>query len=337
MLAVASSVVRVVVAIALSLSAVISTTAAFVLPNDRLAIPLTASRITSTSLVLTASMIEEEAPKVANGTSLFDNEPTKINEAPRTSLDVRIHGQWYDLTGWRKAHPAGVHWLDWYDGRDATEVMDGFHSAKGRRMYSRLPKSKEATVKRLEVNVPPDSKAQIAFRKLREELERDGWWNRDLKHEYTILGIWGGLVASAAVVSKAFAMPALGTVLLSLSMTAAGWLGHDYIHGVDPFADRLRNFAALAAGLYPLWWSDKHNKHHAMTNEQGVDEDIATDPFLFQWAPSPENDHPLRKIQHLIFYVPFSFLFALWRFDSIKDAIADVRRKRKGALPVCIR
>ena len=63
----------------------------------------------------------------------------------------------------------------------------------------------------------------------------------------------------------------------------------------------------------------------------GCDEDIATDPFLYQWAPSPENDHPIRRIQHWIFYIPFSFLFALWRFDSMKAAISEFRAKRNGA------
>jgi len=114
-------------------------------------------------------------------------------------------------------------------------------------------------------------------------------------------------------------------------MTAAGWLGHDYVHGVDKFSDRLRNFAALAAGLNPTWWSDKHNKHHALTNEQGVDEDIATDPFLYTRAPEPTQDSPLRKIQHYIFWLPFSFLFALWRVDSMQVAIESVEQKRPNA------
>jgi hypothetical protein len=167
------------------------------------------------------------------------------------------------IAGWRKAHPAGDHWIDWYDGRDATEVMDGFHSEKARTMYKRLPKSKPETVKRLETTVPADSTTQIAFRELFDKLEADGWWKRNLSHERKILGIWGGLVAVAALTTKS--VPLLSTVLLSLSMTAAGWLGHDYIHGIDPFADKLRNFAALAAGLLPVWWSDKHNKHHALS------------------------------------------------------------------------
>lgn len=66
-------------------------------------------------------------------------------------------------------------------------------------------------------------------------------------------------------------------------------------------------------------------------NEQGVDEDIATDPFLYQWAPDPKNDSPIRKIQHWIFFIPFSFMFALWRFDSLKVAIDAVEEKRPNA------
>lgn len=255
--------------------------------------------------------------------------PACDEETCRTSLDVRIHGEWYDLTGWRKAHPAGDHWIDWYDGRDATEVMDAFHSDKGRAMYKRLPKSKEAVLPALEAMATPDSPTQIAFRKLRQDLEAEGFWERDLGHELRLLGIWGGLVVGAALLVQS--VPLLSTFMLGLSMTAAGWLGHDYIHGVDDFANRLRNFAALAAGLLPTWWSDKHNKHHALTNEMGVDEDIATDPFLYQWPPAPENDSPLRKIQHYIFYIPFSFLFALWRFDSLKVAIEAVEKKRPSA------
>jgi fatty acid desaturase len=141
--------------------------------------------------------------------------------------------------------------------------MDGFHSEKGRQMVKRLPKSNEATVKQLEEIAVPDSSTQIAFRELREELEAEGWWERDLTHEAKILGIWGSLVLGAAVTVGS--VPLFSTFLLGLSMTAAGWLGHDYIHGVDDFSNKLRNFAGFAAGLHPTWWSDKHNKHHALS------------------------------------------------------------------------
>jgi hypothetical protein len=59
-------------------------------------------------------------------------------------------------------------------------------------------------------------------------------------------------------------------------------------------------------------------------NEIGVNEDIATDPFLYHWAPDPTHDSPQRKIQHYIFFIPFSFVFALWRVGPLKVAVDSV-------------
>ena len=118
----------------------------------------------------------------------------------------------------------------------------------------------------LEANAPPDTGTQIAFRQLRQELEEEGFWKRDMVHELTLLGIWASLVIVAAVTAQS--IPLISTFLLGLSFSAAGWLGHDYIHGVDDYANKLRNFAAVAAGLVPSWWSDKHNKHHALSKCQ---------------------------------------------------------------------
>mmetsp|Transcript_5602 Transcript_5602/g.13992 ORF Transcript_5602/g.13992 Transcript_5602/m.13992 type:complete len:504 (+) Transcript_5602:196-1707(+) len=309
----------------------------FSTPNQRMAMP----RMSTTARFSTIA----EPSITANGATAEDSkmptawecdEEAECVEVPacdevdcRTSLDVRIHGAWYDLSGWRKAHPAGAHWIDWYDGRDATDVMDAFHSTKGREMYKRLPKSAENTAAVLDASTPPYSSTEINFRKLRDQLEEEGWWERDFVLEGKLLAIWASLAVGAAVTAES--APPLSTFLLALSMTNAGWLGHDYIHGIDKFANTLRPFAAVAAGLGPTWWSDKHNKHHALTNEMGVDEDIATDPFLFPYTPDPENDSPLRKIQHLIFFIPFSFLFALWRVDTLKVAVDSIEDKRPDA------
>lgn len=141
--------------------------------------------------------------------------------------------------------------------------MDAFHTQKALDMYKRLPKSKPQTVQMLSSTVEPDSATQVEFRKLRSQLEQEGWFERDMVQEFKLLAIWASLVTSAAV--TAHSIPVLSTFLLGLSMTNAGWLGHDYVHGVDDFSQKMRNFAALAAGLDPTWWSDKHNKHHALS------------------------------------------------------------------------
>lgn len=141
--------------------------------------------------------------------------------------------------------------------------MDAFHTQKAKDMYLRLPESKPQAQELLEKTTPEDTATQVEFRKLRNELQEEGWFERDMVHEYKLLAIWASLVVGAAL--TAHSIPLLSTVLLGLSMTNAGWLGHDYVHGVDDFSMKMRNFAALAAGLDPIWWSDKHNKHHALS------------------------------------------------------------------------
>lgn len=76
-------------------------------------------------------------------------------------------------------------------------------------------------------------------------------------------------------------------VTLAIANTIGGWLSHDYTHGRGKFADFMRPFGYFCGGMSTTWWSDKHNTHHARTNEVGIDEDIATDPALFLWAPDP--------------------------------------------------
>jgi len=251
----------------------------------------------------------------------------------RTSLNVRVDDVWYDLSGWRKAHPAGEHWIDYYDGRDATEVMHAFHSEKGREMLTRMPRSKN--VEELEANCAPVTDLTRSFRKLRRKLEQDGWWRRDFGTEMRQWMVWAAVMTGGLALARSGGWSRLcGVVLLALGNTQAGWLAHDYIHGVDKFSERMRFMGPLCAGMSPLWWSDKHNKHHALTNEIGVDEDIATDPFLFVRPPDPKNDSWLRRIQHWTMPLSFSMLFYIWRIDSIKVLVKELRKKkpRKSAV-----
>jgi acyl-lipid Delta6-acetylenase / acyl-lipid (9-3)-desaturase len=148
--------------------------------------------------------------------------------AVREALDVRIDDTWYDLSGWRKAHPAGEHWIDLYRSRDATEVMHAFHSAKGMQMLARLPKSKNP--EDLNESAAPVSELTRNFRELRSKLVQDGWWNRDFLHEARLISIWGSLFFGGLLIAKSHGLVAM--LLLGLANTSAGWIGHDYIHGL---------------------------------------------------------------------------------------------------------
>lgn len=259
----------------------------------------------------------------------------KVDSRSRQSpLNVRIDDVWYDLSGWRKAHPGGSHWIDYYDGRDATEVMHAFHSEEGRKRLLRMPHCRNP--EELDEKCAPVSKATRNFRKLRVRLEEEGWFKRDIGDEVRKLTVWFAVTAGGVFAVNAGAgwpVTTLGVVMLALANTQAGWLAHDYIHGVDSFANNFRFMGPLCAGMSPLWWSDKHNKHHALTNEIGVDEDIATDPVLYVRAPDPKDDSFLRRIQHLALPFTFSTLFFIWRIDSIKVLWKELRKPqpRKSA------
>ena len=119
-------------------------------------------------LRMTASAETSENPELWQGTKTLDKQ-----------LRVRIDDEWYDLSRWRNAHPAGSHWIDLYKDRDATEVMYGFHSQKGMDMIKRLPKAKT-----IPENVPPMSEATMNFRKWRADLVKDGWFEVKLSYPF---------------------------------------------------------------------------------------------------------------------------------------------------------
>ena len=252
-------------------------------------------------------------------------------QAAKDRLNIRIDDEWYDLTNWRMAHPAGAHWIDAYKNADATEVMYGFHSDKGMGMIKRLPRSKQPPV-----DVPPPVESSYAFRELRAKLVADGWYKPHWKGELQKLMPWAATLWIARALSmRSGGLAAFGAVLAyAVSNTLSGWLAHDYVHGRSPFCMAMRGFGELVGGMSTTWWSMKHNMHHALTNEIGYDEDVALEPALYLWQPDPKNDSPVRKFQHLYWPIPFSVLFLYWRFDSIKYVVKEKKWNELARLVV---
>ncbi|EOD25228.1 hypothetical protein EMIHUDRAFT_463495 [Emiliania huxleyi CCMP1516] len=157
---------------------------------------------------------------------------------PVKALPVRIDGEWFDLRRWRAAHPAGVHWLDGFAGRDATDVM-----------LSRLPRLSAAVQP---PSLPPASALTLGFRRLRARLVAEGWyerlWWREAQNLLPCLACYGvgWRLARAA--------PLLATVSLALGSTSAGWIAHDLVHGRGRFCAAMRGFGALMNGHSSTWW-----------------------------------------------------------------------------------
>lgn len=193
--------------------------------------------------------------------------------------------------------------------------MRAFHSDTAMKMIDRLPKSKQPPT-----GVEPPTACTYAFRELRRRLEEEGWFQPRPRLEARNLAWWVGSLSVGVYMSRfAGRLATLGSVFfLAVANTLTGWLGHDYVHGRSRWCTAMRPFGELAAGLSTSWWSNKHNMHHALTNEVGYDEDIALEPFVFLWRPDPSKDSPSRKVQHWSWPISFSSLFFYWRIDSLR-------------------
>ena len=238
-----------------------------------------------------------------------------------------------------------------FSGRDATEVIHAFHSDTAHKMLARLPKLPARARSRffpppltpLRPQEPPAAAATLPdvtptqrdFRLLRAKLLADGWFARDGLLEAAHLAAWAACVALGVACARG-ALGALAASLafvpLGLSFTAAGWLSHDYVHGRGAFCTAMRPFAGWAAGFGATMWSDKHNRHHALTNEVGQDEDLSGGPVLFLWSPDPSRDKPWRPFQPLYYLAAFAMLHVIWRVDSL--AVSLKRRLTGELLPI---
>jgi fatty acid desaturase len=78
----------------------------------------------------------------------------------------------------------------------------------------------------------------------------------------------------------------LTAVYLAVVFTQSGFLGHDAGHR-QIFRSRRANqvvglvYGNVAIGLAFGWWVDKHHRHHAHPNQEGLDPDIAGDNLVF--------------------------------------------------------
>jgi len=250
-------------------------------------------------------------------------------ESPRQQkkmLRMLIDGQWYDVTGWAKAHPSGARFIEFMDGRDATDAFYALHSygpngdSTAAKNLAKLPKCAAP-----EGWVECSAKTAAAcstFREFRVQLEEAGWFERDfLSEAFVFLQVVGLFVAGTALAWTNH--PWLATLVLGFGGQQAGWLGHDYIHGRGAWCTLMRGFAGLFNGHSAYWWSQKHNMHHVFTNEYGKDEDVQQEPVYYLRPPEEvgSQDSPLRKFQHIYGYPTYAITFLYWRFDSLKTVL----------------
>ena len=142
--------------------------------------------------------------------------------------------------------------------------MYGFHSDKGVEMLKRLPRVEGPK------DAKPVSQATRNFREWRKSLVEQGWWEREWDKEAFNIGSWAATLVLGICLAQfhqSLALQFAAVVALGIANTIGGWLSHDYVHARGPFGEFMRPFGYLLGGMSTTWWSDKHNVHHARTNE----------------------------------------------------------------------
>ena len=109
----------------------------------------------------------------------------------------------------------------------------------------------------------------------------------------------------------------LESVLLGCVISAIGFnIMHDGAHGsfsTKKWVNVMAAFSLNILGGNSFIWNTKHNIiHHSFTNVDGVDDDIAIQPWMRM--SRTQKRHPLHKYQHLYFWLLYSLLYILWIF-----------------------
>ena len=218
----------------------------------------------SSTLFLLCNPLQYPDPKQAK--------PANQKRPNKKSIAMRIDSEWYDCSGWAKAHPGGAPFVEYFDGRDATDAFYALHSYgpngsdEALARLRKLPKLPEAPENaHLVLNSEVAAKCE-GFRDLRQALEKDGWFDRDpLLEALYLLNVVGLSILGTAL---AWTGHPWGAILaLGLGMQQAGWLGHDYIHGRGWWCSLMRATGGFINGHSVDWWVQKHSRHHSFTNE----------------------------------------------------------------------
>lgn len=241
-----------------------------------------------------------------------------IDNVMKKPLNIIIDGKVYDLKNWRMYHPGGHYILQQYHNKDATEVFHAFHGKEG---FDRLAKMKGKPIEQ------PEDPVVVKFRKFRQQLYADGWFEPNhLYNAYKVSTTVGLLLFGFYLVTQGYWF--IGALFAGLGYQQLGWLGHDSCHHNLTKNRRLNIIAGyffgnFLAGFSVNWWKNRHNTHHAITNVLDADPDVDNLP-LFCWDEEDLNRVPDFSIAKYIvsyqeyYFLPFTFTLKLiWKLQSI--------------------
>ncbi|KAI0052451.1 fatty acid/sphingolipid desaturase [Auriscalpium vulgare] len=249
----------------------------------------------------------------------------RVRELEHVIIDSKVYAvKDFGLT----EHPGGEVLLTQL-GRDATDIYRAFHPDVA---YQTLASFYVGDLDAADV-IEPDG-FTLDIRALDAELRKRGYYNPSLPFYVLIHGITLSLLGLSVFGVYNFGHTLSGVlvsaVILALFFQQCGWLSHDFCHNEvsdSRFVSRAGAivWGPLMQGFSVLWWTDKHNHHHAATNIRGSDPDIEAHPFLafsedalelFADVPEKDLEGRLAKVlithQVLCYFPLLTFARLLW-------------------------
>lgn len=264
------------------------------------------------------------------------------SDLPIQKHEVLIDGMLYDCSKFK--HPGGsIIKFNMGEG-DATLAFLEFHdrSEKAKKMLKSLP-SRPAP-KGTSDESKRNEKFTAAYKKLREELVREGWFKPSLLHvAYRIAEVVALYVVGLyLMLNTSFFL--VGVALAAIAQGRCGWLmhegGHISLTGNWKLDIRLQEVIyGIGCGMSGGWWRVQHNKHHAEPQKLTHDVDLDTLPLVAfhskvaQWG---------KKNPFIRMWIPFqaycfgpvttSLVAAFWQFFLHPRFIIRTKKYNEAAM-----
>ncbi|XP_039390763.1 acyl-CoA (8-3)-desaturase-like isoform X2 [Mauremys reevesii] len=236
----------------------------------------------------------------------------------------------YDIGQFYQRHPGGAQIISHYAGQDATDAFTAFHANKAlvRKYMSSLLIGELAQD---QISMEPSKNKLLVedFRELRTTIERMGLLNPNGLFFFLIFLQILLLEAASWITLWYFGTSLLpfliSVVLLTTSLTQAGYLQHDLGH-LSVFSKRKWNqvvhmfVIGQLMGMSASWWKLTHFQHHAKPNCICKDPDLSMHPILFTLGKVLSVELGMKKKkfmpynhQHKYFFVTIlPFLFPVY-------------------------
>uniref|UniRef100_A0A8C4YEN3 Cytochrome b5 heme-binding domain-containing protein n=1 Tax=Gopherus evgoodei TaxID=1825980 RepID=A0A8C4YEN3_9SAUR len=211
----------------------------------------------------------------------------------------------YDIGHFYQQHPGGAQIISHYAGQDATDAFTAFHAnnALVRKYMSSLLIGELAQD---QTSMEPSKNKLLVedFRELRATIERMGLLNPNGLFFFLIFLQILLLEAASWITLWYFGTSLLpfliSAVLLTTSLTQAGFLQHDLGHLSvfrKPKWNQVVHMFVIGQlmGLSASWWKLTHDQHHAKPNCICKDPDLSMHSTLFTLGKVPSVELGMKK------------------------------------------